>query len=168
MVKQPPLKACAAAYVILLIILILPAKTIAQNRDVIEEAKKEFLNALSSVREAELVGCREEDLRVLVEKLNSALLLLDNAIKAYESGRSVEAKNSASLSREASLEVEAASEDLISKATQANSRFKVMLLIIVPSSALTTSIIIEILYSWWLEYSKRRLLKMRIKLRRED
>lgn len=140
----------------------------ADDGEAIREAEEELLKALKSVKEAEAAGSRTEDLSILVEKLNRALSLLDGAVEAYEAGMEGEAGNIASQSKAISQEVESASAGLKAQALKSRSRLKLTVMILIPLLAFSTSLIAELVYSRWLEYSKERFLKMRVKLAEED
>ena len=134
----------------------------------LREAEEELLRALESIREAEAEGCSVEDLSGLVRDLNSAVSLLDEAAKAHNSGRDEEAGELASRSKNISAWVLARSRVLSAQAAMARERLKVMLVLAVPLAALLTSLTMELTYSWWLEFSRRRFMRMRIRLSEED
>ncbi len=136
--------------------------------ETIKQAEEEFLKALKSVKEAEAAGSDAGDLSDLVGKLNRALILLDDAVEAYKSGREGEADRTALQSKTISIEVESASSALKVQALKSKLRLKVMVMILVPLLSLFSSLLAELVYSWWLEYSRKRFLKMRIKLAEGD
>jgi len=129
----------------------------------IDRANVEFARALAAVREAEAAGADENQLRVLIEKLNAVVWMIDRAESLLFQGDVQGATAQAEKSIEASREIVSQAAKLRDEASLRTYYGKALTFGMVPVASLL--VMAGAHYGWkrWLRREVDRTMRMEIK-----
>lgn len=139
------------------------ASTFGGSSEATDRANVEFARAIAAVREAEGAGAQEDQLRVLIEKLNSAVWMIDRAERLLLQGDIIEAAAQADRSVEISKGVAMEAVKLRDEASQRTYYGKTLTFGMVPVASLLVTVGSYFGWKWWRRREIDRMMRMEIK-----
>jgi len=139
------------------------ASTFGGSSQAIDRADMEFKRAIMAVREAEAAGADEDRLRILVEKLNSALWMIDRAEILLLQGDVVGASAQAERSIEISREIVSDAVKLRDESVQSAYYGRVFTFGLVPVASLLVTAGAHFGWKWWRRREIDRTMRMEIR-----
>jgi len=141
--------------------------TLSESSQAIDTANVEFARALAAAREAEAAGADEDQLLVLIEKLNLAVWMIDRAESLLLQGDTVAAAAQADRSIEASKGIVLEAVRLRNEASLRTYYGKVFAFGMVPVASLLVTVGTHYGWKWWRRREIDRTMRMEIKGVRE-
>jgi len=146
----------------------LPASVLGGGNEAVDEANVEFRRALMAVREAEAAGADEVRLRILVEKLNWALRMIDRAEGLLLRGNIEGAAAEAEQSMEVSRGIVSDALRLRDESSLRTYHGKVFTFAMVPVASLLVTVGAHYGWKWWRRREIDRMMRMEISGLRES
>ena len=139
------------------------ASALGRGTEAIDEANVEFRRAIIAVREAEAVGASEDRLRILVEKLNSALWMIDRAdgllLQGDVAGASAQAERGIEISRK----IVSDAVKLRDESIQSTHYGRIFTFGLVPVASLLVTAGAHFGWKWWRRREIDRTMRMEIR-----
>jgi len=139
------------------------ASPASAGSDAVGRANLEFARAVAAVREAEVAGADEDQLRVLVEQLNSIVWMIERAEHLLLQGDVEGASAQAERSVEASKGVVLQAEQLREVASERTYFGKVFTFALVPVASLLVTVGAHYGWRWWRRREIDRMMRMEIR-----
>lgn len=129
----------------------------------IQNAEQQFKEAFASIREAETAGAGENQIASLVDRLNLALNLIEQAKRESEQGDITGIGETTAQAAYILNQLQDEANQLRDAALTSSYYYKVLLYSIVPVAALIVTVCIHYGLRWWRRSEVERIMKLEIR-----
>jgi len=129
----------------------------------IQNAEQQFKEAFESIREAETAGAGENQIAGLIDRLNSALNLIEQAKRESEQGDITDIDETTAQATYICNQLKNETNQLRDAALTSSYYSKILLYSIVPVAALIVTVCVHYGLRWWRRSEVERIMKMEIR-----
>jgi len=129
----------------------------------IQNAEQQFREAFAAVREAEAAGAEENQIAALVERLNLALNLMEQAKQGYAQGNSTNTDEAVAQATYLCNQLKGEANQLRDAALTSSHHNKILLFSMVPVAALIVTLCVHYGLKMWRRSDVERVMKMEIR-----
>ena len=129
----------------------------------IQNAEQKFKEAFTAIREAEAAGAKENQIAALVERLNMALNLIEQAKRDYAQGNSTNTNETAAQAAYISNQLKDEATQLRDAALTSSLYTKILIFSLVPVAALIVTLCVHYGLKRWRRSEVERVMKMEMR-----